>query len=48
MNVGKGYRLAEFLIWTRREIYVLLALGVVPVCLYELAQWRWLTVPWLR
>ncbi|RZL87496.1 MAG: multidrug transporter [Variovorax sp.] len=46
MNVGKGYRLSEFLIWTRREIYVLLALGVVPVCLYELAQWRWLTVPW--
>ena len=46
MNVGKGYRLSEFLIWTRREIYVLLALGIVPVCLYELAQWRWLTVPW--
>jgi putative membrane protein len=46
MNVGKGYRLAEFLIWTRREICVLLALGTVPVCLYELAQWRWLTVPW--
>ena len=46
MNVGKGYRLAEFLNWTRREIYVLLALGIVPVCLYELAQWRWLTVPW--
>lgn len=46
MNVGRGYRLSEFLIWTRRELYVLLALGVVPVCLYELAQWRWLTVPW--
>lgn len=46
MNVGKGYRLSEFLIWTRREIYALIALGVVPVCLYELAQWRWLTVPW--
>jgi len=46
MNVGKGYRLSEFLIWTRREIYVLLALGIVPVCLYQLAQWRWLTVPW--
>lgn len=46
MNVGRGYGLSEFLIWTRRELYVLLALGVVPVCLYELAQWRWLTVPW--
>jgi putative membrane protein len=46
MNVGRGYRLSEFLIWTRREIYVLLGLGAVPVCLYELAHWRWLTVPW--
>lgn len=46
MNVGKGYRLSEFLIWTRREIYVLLALGAVPVCLYELAHWRWLAMPW--
>lgn len=46
MNVGRGYRLAEFLIWTRREIYILVALGTVPVCLYQVAQWRWLTVPW--
>jgi putative membrane protein len=46
VNVGRGYRLTEFLIWTRREIYVLAVLAVVPVCLYELAQWRWLTVPW--
>ena len=46
MNIGKGYRLSEFLIWTRREIYLLLLLGTVPVCLYQLAHWRWLTVPW--
>jgi hypothetical protein len=24
VNVGKGYRLPEFLAWTRRELYVLL------------------------
>jgi putative membrane protein len=46
VNVGRSYRLAEFLVWTRRELYVLLALGTVPVCLYELAHWRWMTVPW--
>jgi len=46
MNVGKGYRLSEFLVWTRREIYVLVALGLVPVCLYQLANWHWLGVPW--
>lgn len=46
MNVGKSYRLSEFILWTRREIYVLLALGTVPVCLYQLAHWRWLAIPW--
>jgi hypothetical protein len=45
MSVGKGYRLAEFLIGTRQEVYVMLALEIVPVWLYELAQWRWLAVP---
>ncbi|TPG26325.1 bestrophin family protein [Variovorax guangxiensis] len=46
MNVGKSYRLREFLFWTRREVYVLLALGIVPVSLYQLAHWRWLAIPW--
>jgi putative membrane protein len=46
VNVGKGYRLPEFLAWTRRELYVLVGLGTVPVALYQLAGWRWLTVPW--
>jgi len=46
MNVGRGYRLSEFMVWTRREIYVLVALGLVPVCLYQLAHWRWLSEPW--
>ena len=31
VNVGKSYRLSEFLVWTRREIYVLLVLAAVPV-----------------
>ena len=46
MNVGRSYRLREFILWTRREVYLLLALGIVPVCLYELAGWRWLAIPW--
>lgn len=25
---------------------MLLTLGLVPVCLYELAHWRWLAMPW--
>ncbi len=46
MNVGRSCRLREFILWTRREVYVLLALGIVPVCLYELAGWQWLAIPW--
>ncbi|MBU0830253.1 MAG: multidrug transporter [Gammaproteobacteria bacterium] len=46
MNVGRSYRLREFFLWTRRELYLLLALGILPVCLYELAGWHWLAIPW--
>jgi hypothetical protein len=30
MHTGKSYKLSEFLKWTRRDIYVLILLGVVP------------------
>lgn len=46
MHTGKSYRLPEFIAWTRRTIYVLLALCIIPVLLYELAGWKWLAVPW--
>ena len=46
MNVGRSYRLREFFLWTRRELYLLLALAIVPVCLYELAGWHELAIPW--
>lgn len=46
MHTGKSYRLPEFLAWTRRTIYLLLVLSVVPVLLYQLAGWTWLAVPW--
>ena len=46
MNVGRSYRLREFFFWTRRELYLLVALAIVPVCLYKLAGWHWLAIPW--
>ncbi|HEY4136339.1 MAG TPA: bestrophin family ion channel [Alphaproteobacteria bacterium] len=46
MHVGKSYRLSEFVVWTRREIYALLVMAVVPVALYQLAGWKWLAIPW--
>ena len=46
MHVGKSYKLGEFLVWTRRDIYVLVVLGAVPVVLYQVAGLKWLGIPW--
>lgn len=46
MHTGKSYTLPEFIVWTRRTIYVLVVLSVVPVALYQLAGWKWLAIPW--
>ena len=47
MHVGKSYGLSEFVIWTRREIFVLLAWGMVPVSLYYFLGVKWLAIPWI-
>lgn len=46
MHIGKSYRFYEFLDWTRRDIYILLVLAVVPVVAYEIGGLRWLAIPW--
>lgn len=46
MHTGKSYTLPEFLDWTRRDIYVLIVLGVVPVVLYQPGDLKWLGIPW--
>jgi ion channel-forming bestrophin family protein len=46
MHTGKSYTLPEFVFWTRRTIYVLIVLSVVPVALHELFDLTWLIVPW--
>ncbi len=45
MHSGKSYRLFEFLIWTRRNIYWLLIVGIFPVILYEVAGMDWIAIP---
>lgn len=47
MHTGKSYKLLEFLVWTRRDIYRLIAIGVVPVILYQIAGLTWLAIPWI-
>lgn len=46
MNVGRSYRISEFVRWTRRKIYLLLFAGCVPVVAYQLLGWKWVAVPW--
>lgn len=45
MHLGKSYRLCEFVVWTRRTIYDLVAISLVPVLLYQVAGMTWLTLP---
>lgn len=47
MHAGKSYRLGEFLAWTKRDIFWLVVLAVVPTALYVFAGWHWLAIPWV-
>ncbi len=46
MHIGKSYKLPEFILWTRRKIYLLALFNAVPVTLYEGAGVEWLAIPW--
>lgn len=46
MHTGRSYTLFEFLDWTRRDIYVLIVLGVVPAVAYQIGNMKWLGIPW--
>ncbi|WP_374464407.1 bestrophin family protein [Chryseobacterium sp.] len=45
MHSGKRFGAREFIIWTRRSIYALIVLSVIPTVLYFLG-WKFLSVPW--
>ena len=46
MHTGTSYTLSEFLKWTRRDLYVLMVLGIVPVVAYQIGSMKWLGIPW--
>ncbi len=46
MHIGKSYKLVEFILWTRRNIYVLLIIGIIPTVLYQVFAVKWLALPW--
>jgi putative membrane protein len=47
MHTGNHYKLGEFIVWTRRDIYMLFFLALIPTLLYQLLGWHWLAVPWV-
>ncbi len=46
MHSGKSYKFSEFLLWTRRNIYKTLIIGIIPVVLYQIVGLKWLAIPW--
>jgi putative membrane protein len=47
MHTGDHYKLTEFLRWTRRDIYKLVIIAVIPTALYQLVDCKWLAIPWV-
>ena len=47
MHTGNHYGLGAFIIWTRRDIYVLTLLAILPTLLYQVLGFTWLAVPWV-
>ncbi|MDZ4707450.1 MAG: bestrophin family ion channel [Saprospiraceae bacterium] len=47
MHTGNHYKITEFLVWTRRDIYVLFGLAVVPTVLYQWIGLHWIAIPWV-
>ena len=46
MHAGKSYKFTEFIVWTRRSLYVLILFNTILVMLYQMAGLRWLSLPW--
>ncbi len=47
MHIGNRYKLSEFILWTRRDIYVLFVLATIPTVLYQVFDCAWLAIPWV-
>ena len=47
MHIGSHYKIHEFLLWTRRTIFILIIIAVVPTVLYQVFDFTWLAIPWI-
>ena len=46
MHSGIAYKFSEFLVWTRRNIYITLIISIVPVVLYQIFGLKFIAIPW--
>lgn len=46
MHSGKSYHIGEFIIWTRRNIFLLFFIGAVPVVLFDVFKIYGIAIPW--
>jgi putative membrane protein len=46
MLADRSYKFTEFVLWTRRSLYALIAFNAVLVVLYQVIGLKWLTIPW--
>ena len=47
MHAGKRFTTLQALRWTRGDIATFTLISSIPVLLYEVLDWKWLTIPWL-
>lgn len=47
MYTGSHYSLKEFLYWTRRDIYVLIIVAILPTVAFHIFECGWLAIPWV-
>ncbi len=47
MHAGRRYSLKQFIVWTRRDIYLLIGFATIPTLLFQLADAQWLALPWV-
>ncbi|MCE7040164.1 bestrophin family protein [Dyadobacter sp. CY312] len=47
MYIGIRYKLVHFIPWTRKKIYKMLLISVIPTLLFYFFGWTWLAIPWV-
>lgn len=47
MNISSHYKLLHFIPWTRKKIYRMLLLSIIPTVLFYFLDIKWLAIPWV-